>query len=425
MPGQRVPPPHCSQSHIYPSAPSPHLAYMATAAVHAPSPHPTANPVHPPTFSNFFSPALAHITQDIHLASQAHLYPPGLARFNPAHHHFWQAQRRMQEIQRQRLHHHTVGFYMQRRLVETPSSAHSFYICPDPLPGVTTAAMGFIPPVSSTPTMAAHPQGSQAQSCLPQHAAHAYMLGPCPSMPASNHCVSGLPTTSLTGQSCTHTVPVSVPAPAPIHPPPAEIFIDPTVSIQTEIIIPNTGSDHSHSHIHHHIHQHHYHHPPPPRLRHFGLSPSLHFELAPGIPVSRPPELFSIPALQELPATIHLFPHYLPFLPRHMQARLEDYVRSVEQRRLGVNRGASQATIEQNTFPYKYKKIQRSSQGNENIEKCTICLCELEDDENVRRLPCMHLFHIDCVDQWLITNKRCPICRVDIEEQLKEFSLTS
>lgn len=27
----------------------------------------------------------------------------------------------------------------------------------------------------------------------------------------------------------------------------------------------------------------------------------------------------------------------------------------------------------------------------------------------------MHLFHIQCVDQWLTTNKKCPICRVDIE----------
>lgn len=30
----------------------------------------------------------------------------------------------------------------------------------------------------------------------------------------------------------------------------------------------------------------------------------------------------------------------------------------------------------------------------------------------------MHLFHIECVDRWLWTNKACPICRVDIETRL-------
>ncbi|KAJ8673973.1 hypothetical protein QAD02_005235 [Eretmocerus hayati] len=40
---------------------------------------------------------------------------------------------------------------------------------------------------------------------------------------------------------------------------------------------------------------------------------------------------------------------------------------------------------------------------------------------NYRRPPCMHLLHIDCVDQWLCTNSCCPICRrVDIETYVYE-----
>uniref|UniRef100_UPI00358E7502 E3 ubiquitin-protein ligase Arkadia-like isoform X2 n=1 Tax=Myxine glutinosa TaxID=7769 RepID=UPI00358E7502 len=107
-----------------------------------------------------------------------------------------------------------------------------------------------------------------------------------------------------------------------------------------------------------------------------------------------------------------------------------------------VNRGASQSTIERHTYPHKYKKclITENDVGayvrafayksqmvkreggtggvDDNDEKCTICLSIIEEGEDVRRLPCMHLFHQLCVDQWLLTNKRCPICRVDIEAQL-------
>merc|ERR1712179_734440 len=66
------------------------------------------------------------------------------------------------------------------------------------------------------------------------------------------------------------------------------------------------------------------------------------------------------------------------------------------------HRGASKRCIELNTFPHKFKKVQTTKQ---------------EEEEDVRRLPCMHLFHVPCVDQWLGLNKRCPICRVDIEAQ--------
>uniref|UniRef100_A0AAZ3RZE3 RING-type E3 ubiquitin transferase n=1 Tax=Oncorhynchus tshawytscha TaxID=74940 RepID=A0AAZ3RZE3_ONCTS len=112
---------------------------------------------------------------------------------------------------------------------------------------------------------------------------------------------------------------------------------------------------------------------------------------------------------------------------RHASAVRESYeeLLQLEDRLGSVNRGAIQTTIERFTFPHKYKKripqdLKLGLEDDEldTDEKCTICLSMLEDGEDVRRLPCMHLFHQACVDQWLATSRKCPICRVDIETQL-------
>ncbi|XP_055906196.1 E3 ubiquitin-protein ligase Arkadia [Eupeodes corollae] len=89
------------------------------------------------------------------------------------------------------------------------------------------------------------------------------------------------------------------------------------------------------------------------------------------------------------------------------------------------NRGASLEIIERNTLPHKYKRVRRESESDEDAEKCAICLSLFEIDNEVRRLPCMHLFHTECVDQWLVTNKHCPICRVDIETHLTKDTSSS
>eukprot|EP00922_Rhytidocystis_sp_ex-Travisia-forbesii_P035321 GHVS01052410.1.p1 GENE.GHVS01052410.1~~GHVS01052410.1.p1 ORF type:complete len:449 (+),score=55.41 GHVS01052410.1:486-1832(+) len=44
---------------------------------------------------------------------------------------------------------------------------------------------------------------------------------------------------------------------------------------------------------------------------------------------------------------------------------------------------------------------------------CSICLCEYEEEEMLRILPCGHGFHAQCVDVWLATRAVCPL-RCDI-----------
>ena len=43
--------------------------------------------------------------------------------------------------------------------------------------------------------------------------------------------------------------------------------------------------------------------------------------------------------------------------------------------------------------------------------KCGICMDSFNDGEKINKLlSCQHIFHIDCLNQWIQTNKNCPLC---------------
>jgi hypothetical protein len=49
--------------------------------------------------------------------------------------------------------------------------------------------------------------------------------------------------------------------------------------------------------------------------------------------------------------------------------------------------------------------------------ECSICIDKFEIDTKVIKLPCNHMFHINCIRSHLINyNNRCPMCRNEINE---------
>lgn len=47
---------------------------------------------------------------------------------------------------------------------------------------------------------------------------------------------------------------------------------------------------------------------------------------------------------------------------------------------------------------------------------CPVCLAEMEEGTLVKEMPCRHLYHKNCLLEWLRTKNSCPVCRVVLPE---------
>ncbi|CAG9325593.1 unnamed protein product [Blepharisma stoltei] len=47
-------------------------------------------------------------------------------------------------------------------------------------------------------------------------------------------------------------------------------------------------------------------------------------------------------------------------------------------------------------------------------ESCTVCMEDFEVNEQVYMLPCNHVFHQDCILEWLKRSTKCPLCNLNI-----------
>lgn len=81
-----------------------------------------------------------------------------------------------------------------------------------------------------------------------------------------------------------------------------------------------------------------------------------------------------------------------------------------------LSRGATDEQL--STLPtWKYKDVEQGiSPKNHQTPECCICLAKYRDKEEIRQLPCTHIFHLNCVDQWLKIISCCPLCKQGIEK---------
>ena len=52
-----------------------------------------------------------------------------------------------------------------------------------------------------------------------------------------------------------------------------------------------------------------------------------------------------------------------------------------------------------------------TSSAADEVPQCSVCIGDFEEGEMLRRLPCLHVYHQSCIDQWMTQHNTCPNCR--------------
>jgi len=56
--------------------------------------------------------------------------------------------------------------------------------------------------------------------------------------------------------------------------------------------------------------------------------------------------------------------------------------------------------------------------GTKKKKECVICMMDFQVGDSLRFLPCMHTYHQDCIDDWLVRSFTCPSCCEPVDAAL-------
>ena len=97
----------------------------------------------------------------------------------------------------------------------------------------------------------------------------------------------------------------------------------------------------------------------------------------------------------------------------------EDHLQchELEQREIEIinqerNKKKNKGKINEIIKKYPITTIKNINELSEDKKKCLICLEEFQNNQKTIILPCIHIFHYECINKWM--KNFCPLCKYKI-----------
>lgn len=85
----------------------------------------------------------------------------------------------------------------------------------------------------------------------------------------------------------------------------------------------------------------------------------------------------------------------------------------------GSEDSSSKADSPSSSTP-EVKQDASNAKSLEDDMTCTVCLEHVKRGDLLRTLPCLHQFHVNCIDPWLSQQGTCPVCKIRVGSQMQQ-----
>lgn len=90
------------------------------------------------------------------------------------------------------------------------------------------------------------------------------------------------------------------------------------------------------------------------------------------------------------------------------------FIESMQNQPSGNPPASKNAIKNLKTFKMSEEYCKKDEKGNFEFPSCSVCLTEVNKDEETILVPCGHMFHAQCIIKWLEMHNTCPVCRYEL-----------